>query len=501
MKPLSLNLSKVKKIGGDGKSTTFMHPDGHRITVAHAPLSALQIKQMEKMPIAKMADGGDPVNTEVESVDPNIPENQASENISDQRLQEDPQREPAAQQNIQSQPVVQQEGPGPSISSAYESEKRANLAGAKAIGEQGQKEAAATYEAGQKIEELPTQNDIVENNRQKSQSLFDAYQKQELDPDKYWENHSKIAAGVAMILGGAGIGANGVNPGVEAVNLGINREIEKQKNSQEQKMNLWKMNRQALGDDLSANLATQNQYLVGFKFKLDKAAAEAKGPIALAAAQAANSKIDQALAINYNKMALHAGLTQRAGDGSEQSFVNNLNNAHQYAPELAKDAQSKYIPGVGVSKIPLAPEDRSSITSLDNLEKQLDRAVDFAKTNGTTLPGQVKNQEAADIQNGIQLEIGNLMGLKRINEFEAKKYTDLAGNPGAFRTKAAIQSFNDLKHDIAIKRQAMLSNLSVTPFKKSDQRQVALQWARQNPNDPRAAKIIQSVNSGSTGQW
>lgn len=59
MKPLSLNLSKMKKIGGGKHSSTFQHPDGHQITVAHAGISALQRKQMESLPIHKMADGGD----------------------------------------------------------------------------------------------------------------------------------------------------------------------------------------------------------------------------------------------------------------------------------------------------------------------------------------------------------------------------------------------------------------------------------------------------------
>ena len=57
---------------------------------------------------------------------------------------------------------------------------------------------------------------------------------------------------------------------IDAVNMGINRDIDAQKNSQERAGNLWKMNRQALGDDLSADLATKNQMLTGVKYKLEQ---------------------------------------------------------------------------------------------------------------------------------------------------------------------------------------------------------------------------------------
>lgn len=58
MKPLALNLSKMKKIAGDQKSSTFLHPSGHKMVIAHAGVSALQRKQLEKMPVHAFAEGG-----------------------------------------------------------------------------------------------------------------------------------------------------------------------------------------------------------------------------------------------------------------------------------------------------------------------------------------------------------------------------------------------------------------------------------------------------------
>lgn len=59
MKPMTLNMSKMKKIAGDKSTSTFKHDDGHEIKILHTALPALQRKQLEKLPIHKMADGGD----------------------------------------------------------------------------------------------------------------------------------------------------------------------------------------------------------------------------------------------------------------------------------------------------------------------------------------------------------------------------------------------------------------------------------------------------------
>lgn len=57
----------MKKVAGDSKSSTFQHKDGHQIIVAHAPLATIQRKQLEKMPVQKMADGGMAASPDVEN--------------------------------------------------------------------------------------------------------------------------------------------------------------------------------------------------------------------------------------------------------------------------------------------------------------------------------------------------------------------------------------------------------------------------------------------------
>lgn len=58
MKPMTLNMSKMKKVAGDKHSSTFKHDDGHMIQIAHAKLPAIQRKQLEKLPIHNYDEGG-----------------------------------------------------------------------------------------------------------------------------------------------------------------------------------------------------------------------------------------------------------------------------------------------------------------------------------------------------------------------------------------------------------------------------------------------------------
>lgn len=53
MKPMTLNLSKMKKIASDKKTSTFQHDDGHKMVILHSALPHLQRKALEKMPLHK----------------------------------------------------------------------------------------------------------------------------------------------------------------------------------------------------------------------------------------------------------------------------------------------------------------------------------------------------------------------------------------------------------------------------------------------------------------
>jgi hypothetical protein len=340
MKSLGLNLKDAKKVAGDKHSSTFQLGTGHKIQIVHAPLSHMHRKQIESMPIQKMADGDSDVQVATDPSAVSIPDSAINPNagqasadnavtpISEQQnlidnppagltsedvaavLNPTPQAAP-----IQNAPVTDQRAPasnnsrampGGAASDAFEQQKAAQMESARAQQAQGTAESAALQDVQDKTAELPTYQQNVDKWQQSNDALLDQYRKQKLDPNQYWQNHSKVAAGIGMLLGGLGAHATGgQNMAVQQFNRGMDQEIDRQKNEQGKSLNLLQMNQQALGNHNAAVLATQNQLATGLKYKLEQAAANAKGPLAIAAAHNAIAQINQEQALRNMKLGFY----------------------------------------------------------------------------------------------------------------------------------------------------------------------------------------------------
>ena len=245
----------------------------------------------------------------------------------------------------------------PDIEESLRESKVANVESAKAAEVQGQAEVAALKSANDKIAALPSANDITQAYKAKDDALFQAYQSKQLDPNRYLHSQStaqKIGTGLALFLGGIGSGLTGQpNPAAKMMEDAINRDIDAQKNSQDQQTNLWKMNKQEYGNDLAANLATQNQILTGTKVQLEQAASAAKGPTAQANAKAANALIDQKIAENRFKLSLMQPTSDTIGldpakkvpwlvPPEKQGKVNDEIEAAQNATKAAPEVMSMF---------------------------------------------------------------------------------------------------------------------------------------------------------------
>jgi len=226
----------------------------------------------------------------------------------------------------------------PDVSQSLQEQKAANNAMAAAVAGQSGAENSAMAAVQAKIDALPSQQDIITANKAKDDQLTAAFASKKLDPDHYWANKgtgAKIAAGIGMLLSGFGGGASRQAPQAQQlISQAVENDIEAQKNDQSNSMNLWKMNREALGNDLSANLATQNQLYSGLKVKLAQAANQFKGPLASAQAQASNALIDQQIAQNRMKLSLLQGPTSDVSDPAVR--VGQLQRVNLITPEQAK---------------------------------------------------------------------------------------------------------------------------------------------------------------------
>ncbi len=327
-----LNLSGFQKTKEDENTAELMHKDGHKIIIAKKALPHSHRKQLEALPFSKkqkMAEGG----TAGDDLSDIIPQEQnassadtpaaaspsgasgswdsadtpaaaspsgASGSWDSAQTQQDPEMQQQQQpQQGDFQTPVGSRMPG------LQAEQAANIQGAQAMGKEGAQTAREIEDTQGLIDSMPSQSDIIEGNKAKQMQLEKAYMDQKIDPKAYWTDHSKVAAGIGLLLSGVGqvMGAK-TNGALEAIDEGVNREIDRQKNEQGKALNLYQMNQNALGNDLAANLATQNQLYTGLKYSIQKAAAENAGPMAMANAQRANAQIQQTIDGNNFKMSL-----------------------------------------------------------------------------------------------------------------------------------------------------------------------------------------------------
>lgn len=178
----------------------------------------------------------------------------------------------------------------------------------KATEKAGQASAAAYAQYNKQMAATPTPQDIVNSYKQKDDQLYNDFANKKIDPNRYMNNlstGSKILAGIGLVFSGIGSAvAGGPNLAMQNINNAINQDIESQASDQSRSMSLWKMNREKMGSDIEANLATRNQMWTGVQAKVAEAAANAANPAAKLRAQEMLTNIEQQKAMNRYKMAL-----------------------------------------------------------------------------------------------------------------------------------------------------------------------------------------------------
>lgn len=319
-----LNLKSFKKVAEDENSATMMHKDGHKIVIAKKQLPALHKKQLEKLPMHKYAKGGEVMHyaegdlvaepieeqgpgapLQVEPIDAPAVNTPSAPPLTVEPIAPEP-AVPAVPERVPAQAAPQGAPPVqfPDLYAASQAEKTANTAAANAQAAQGKAESSSYDQLLAARKKVPTAQQRVDQYRTEGNALQKAYADKEIDPNHYWKGHSKIAAGIGMLLGGAGAGGGGTNQALGVVQEGIKRDIDAQKNSQDKAHNLWKMNRANLETDIAADLKTEDQLWETAKYQIAQAGSNAKAPLAKAAALKANALIDQNLATLRYKQSL-----------------------------------------------------------------------------------------------------------------------------------------------------------------------------------------------------
>lgn len=363
-----------------------------------------------------------------------------------------------------------QAGTAPGVGGYGQEEINALRAGAAAEGKAGQKEASAWDQYNQKLAYQPTASDVFQKGQAKDQELEQAFASKKIDPDRYWKTQNtgqKISAGLAMLFGAIGAAQGGTaNYALNSINKSIDNDIEAQKEDKSSAMNLWKMNRDRTQSDMQATALTQNQNYAAVLGKINQYKAEAAGPVASARIAPAEAEIKQKQAMNNMYLAMSGGANQ----GDENSFGQKLSMLQRFNPSMYKDLEAKYLPGVGVAKIPVPEKEREAMAKMSDFKSKVNEAINFQLTQsgagGAWSP--TNRADASRMKNDLISSYNDVKGLNRFTGEEAKLYEGIIGDIGSVNPSGSVATnLEHLKRGIDNKEAIQARAYGVVPFQAS----------------------------------
>lgn len=209
-----------------------------------------------------------------------------------------------------------------------------------------------------------------------------------IDPEKYWDNHSKVAAGIGMILAGFNPTSR-PNAAIDFLNNQINRSMDAQKMNLSAKDNLLKANIAQFGNLQAGTLMTNAMLNDTMATQLQQAALGASNPLAKQAALGAAGQLMQQAAQFQRQLAMQQTMMKLAnGAGTPGTQEQAIAMMSAVNPEGAKVYRDAFVPGVGMSRslTPIPEEVRQQIASGQKLQNATMDLLNYSKTHTNLNP-------------------------------------------------------------------------------------------------------------------
>lgn len=338
-----------------------------------------------------------------------------------------------------------------------------------------------------KADAMQSPQDVVNGYKAKDDALMQSYLNDKIDPNRYYKNMStgsRIASAIGLLFSGFGSGITGQpNIALGELNKAVDNDIDAQKNEQGKNLNLFKMNQEALGNDVQAQAATQNQLYTGVQAKLQMAALQAKNPATQLKAQQMINDIEQQKIQNRMRLGL---LSQTEGGQSGQPGLLKADPAQLVPDMVPKEQQSKVFDEISKAQH-VAKNQNQMLDLYDQAANQntvLRTGAGYIRTPASILSLQALGDPLIHDQDG------------RVNEFEKKDYNNLLPQPGdtdakiAEKRKGFIQFMNNKAEAPTAKGFGIdlnrFSNTNTNTFQAQPKSAQFTAWAKANPGDPRA---------------
>lgn len=511
---MKLNVNEYKKVGSDKNMTILRHPtEGHEIRINHSKLLPKFKAELEG--IKGFADGGEAWAPELNVGEPDyskfqnpkkeqLPppdESQVSKDITQLDIPGTSYSGGAPQEPVQENvprgtpadvAPTQASAPMPDVYGTVPSQqaymkglgevKKGIAEEAAAQGAQGQQEVKALDSQAQSIQNLQgeTQKHFQEAMQERQLAINDL-QKGHINPNQYWENKSlpqKIATAIGMILGGAQT--------ADFVQHQIDKNIQAQQLNTENKHSLLNAMRGKYQDEASALDMTRVMTNDLVSNQLKKAAAQSMDPMAQARAHQNAGNLDmqshQIIGQMASRRALLGGGLPASTDPSVLVQALVPEHSQKEVFKEIKDAQNaSHIQNEMMKLFDEATKENTAVRSIGGLRE----------------PPSIRNMRALALP-----MIHDAEG--RVNEYEAKTLFDLEPKGGDLdstiqKKRAGLINFINQKKSAPTARgfgidlNKFASTSTDPTLKMNNQQKQFYQWAKQNPNDPKAQMVLKKL--------
>jgi hypothetical protein len=334
------------------------------------------------------------------------------------------------------------------------------------------------------------------------QTLIRGLEEGKIDPRRVWNDMnvgSKIATGIGMILGGIGGGMlHQENPVMKMLNQQMEHDLQAQKTELGKKETLLSANMRQFGNVKDAMEMTRIQQRDTLLNQLKKSASLAQGPQAKAMLMQEIGKLQQAQDMSSAKFATERTINQIANQDPNR-VPQLIEQLRMVDPKRAGELQAQYVPGMGLALTENDAKElkgaKAATDSTINGIRQLQALI--SRPGKTMSPAAIA--EAEVIMGQLTGPMRTALGLGVMNKSDFELLERMIANPTKLMSldssnRVRLQTLTKrIRDGLATAASARgITNYDPANSLSPEQKRYA-DWARSNPQDPRAAQVLQKL--------
>lgn len=246
----------------------------------------------------------------------------------------------------------------------------------------------------QRQKEMNRGKEILDTLHQEHQAFMEDYKNQHIDPQHYFNSMGtgqKVATAIGLVLGG--FGGTGESSMDRFLKQQIDNDMKSQESEMTKKHNLISANYQQFGNIKQAEEMYQVQMKSILADQLLQQASKSGSQSAMLNAQNMAGKLQYEASQHLQSIAFQQMANEQMKQGmnadtsGKADNTANLINMYRLAgkEELAKSLEQRYVPSVGLAKVPVPEAVREQIQGRQNLDNKIQELIKFTKANeGTT---------------------------------------------------------------------------------------------------------------------